>query len=171
MHTDENITEMKRSKLRLIQSILLHMPTFQENLIKNIILEYIFDSHPMVQQWTIEVIVYFCSVTGNKNLISMLFKQSKIRTVITNYLEMKIDSTNSHNDCLQYFERLSRCGKFQHNCSFHGKMDKVLDKLRTNVDYLNDIVSKTVMSEDELDKLNECSSILSNICEAMQSKI
>jgi hypothetical protein len=63
---------------------------------------------------------------------------------------------------------LSLCGKFQHMCTFNGKLDKVLDTLRTDIDCLNDIVSKTQITADELERLKECSSLLNNICEAMK---
>ncbi|XP_060847782.1 uncharacterized protein LOC132927288 [Rhopalosiphum padi] len=165
----DDTTEMKRCRLRLIRSILLHMPRFQEKLIMDIFLQYLFDHHPLVQQWTIETIVYFSSVTeSHNNLISMLFKQPEVRTIIKDYLEMKINHTYSHDDFIQYFEQLSLCGKFQHMCTFNGKLDKVLDTLRTDIDCLNDIVSKTQITADELERLKECSSLLNNICEAMK---
>ncbi|XP_050062718.1 uncharacterized protein LOC114128039 [Aphis gossypii] len=168
---DDN-TEMKRCRLRLIRSILLHMPRFQEKLIMDIFLQYLFDHHPLVQQWTIETIVYFSSVTeGQSNLISMLFKQSEVRTIIKDYLEMKINHTYTHNDFIQYFEQLSLCGKFQHMCTFNGKLDKVLDTLKTDIDCLNDIVCKTQITADELERLKEYSSLLNNICEAMKFNI
>lgn len=167
----DDTTEMKRCRLRLIRSILLHMSSFQEKLIMDIFLEYLFDPHPMVQQWTVETIVYFSSVAGNQNFMSMLFKQSKIRTIITDYLEMKINHTYNHNDCIQYYEQLSLCGKFQHKCSFKGKLDKVLDKLKTDVDCLNDILNKTQVSSDELERLKKYSSLLNNICKIKELEI
>lgn len=145
------------------------MSSFQEQLIMDIFLEYLFDPHPMVQQWAVETIVYFSSVAGNQNnFMSTLFKQSKIRTIITDYLEMKINHTYNHNDCIQYFEQLSLCGIFQHKCSFKGKFDKVLDRLKTDVDCLNDIIKKTQISSDELERLKKCSSLLNNICKTKE---
>lgn len=165
-------TEMKRCKLRLIRSILLHMPRFQEKLVLDIFLQYLFDHHPLVQQWTIETIVYFSSITeAQNNLISMLFKQPKVGVIIKDYLEMKINHTYNQNDIIQYFEQLSICGKFQHTCSFNGKLGKVLDTLKIDIDCLNDIVSKTQISADEFEKLKEYSSLLNNICEAMKFNI
>lgn len=161
---------MKRYKLRLVRAILLFEP-FQETFITNIFLKYLFDSHPLVQQWTVETIVYFSSITGNQNkLISMLFKQPRVRTIITDYLEMKINHTYNYNDKVKFYEQLLQSGKFQHKCSFNGKLDKVLDSLKTNIDSLNNIVSKTQMSADELKRLNECSSLLSNICKEMKNQ-
>lgn len=162
---------MKRCRLRLIRSILLHIPTFQENLILDIFHKYLFDRHPLVRQWTVETIVYFSSITGNQNLVSMLFKRPEISGVITNYLKMKTNHTYNHNDIEKYFKQLSLCGKFHHTCSFNGKIDKVLDKLKTNIDCLNSVTCKTQMSADELEKLKEYSSLLNNICEAMQFNI
>jgi len=147
------------------------MPRFQEKLVMDIFLQYLFDHHPLVQQWTIETIVYFSSVTDSQNnLICMLFKQSKVRNIIKDYLEMKINHTYNHNDLIQYFEQLSLCGKFQHNCSFNGKLGKVLDTLKTDIDCLNDIISKTQITADELERLKEYSYILNNICQAMEIK-
>jgi len=134
-----------------------------------IIFKYLFDPHPLVRQWTVETVVYFSSVAGNQNnLISMLFKRPEIRATITDYLEMKINSTYNHNEFIEYFERLSLYGQFQHKCSFNDKLDKVLNKLKSNVDCLNNIVSKTQMSSSELERLKEYSSILNNICKTMQ---
>lgn len=168
----DETTEMKRCRLRLIQSILLHT-SFQENLIVDIFLEYMFDSHPLVRQWTVETIVYLSSVTKNQNkLISMIFKQPKIRTIITDYLEMKINHTYSYDDSVQYYKQLSLYGKFQHKCLFNNNLNKVLDNLKTNVDCLKHIVMKTQMSADELKKLNECFSLLNHIkSNAMQFKV
>lgn len=169
---DDDSTVMKRCRLRLIRSILLHMPTFQENLILEIFLEYLNDNHPLVQQWTVETIVYLFSVTVNQNnLMSMLFKQSRIRTILTDYLEMKINNTYNNNDFSLYFEQLSFYGKFQHTCSFNGKLDKVLDKLKADIDCLNDSLMKIEMSKDELDRLKEYSSLLNNIYKAKQYDI
>lgn len=169
IRSHDDTTEIKRCRLKLVRSILLHMPTFQENLTLEILLEYLFDSHPLVQQWAVEIIVYISSVCNNQNnLITMLFKQPKVTTLITDYLEMKTNSAYNYNDFIQYFEQLSLNGKFQHICSFNGKLDKVLDKLKTDVDCLNDIVSKTQMSVVDLERLKEYSSILSNICKAVQ---
>ncbi|XP_025422446.1 uncharacterized protein LOC112692105 [Sipha flava] len=170
-HNYEDTTEMKRCRLRLIRSILLHIPTFEENLILEIFFKYLFDQHPLVRQWTVETIVYFSSVTGNQNLVSILFKRPEIRSVITDYLKMKTNLTYNHNDIEKYFKQLSLCGKFQHNCSFNGQLNKMLDKLKTDIDCLNDIVCKTKMSADELERLKEYSSLLNNICEAMQFDI
>lgn len=162
-------TLMKYCRLRLIRSILLHMPTFQEKLIMDILIEYLFDNHPLVQQWTVETIVYFSSITGSdNNLISMLFQKPEVTSVITNYLEMKINHIYNHNDFVQYYERLSHYGKFQHKCSFNYKLDKMLDILKLDLDCLNKTVSKTKISVDELEKLKEYSSILNNICNAIQ---
>jgi hypothetical protein len=149
----------------------LHIPTFEENLILEIFFKYLFDQHPLVRQWTVETIVYFSSVTGNQNLVSILFKRPEIRSVITDYLKMKTNLTYNHNDIEKYFKQLSLCGKFQHNCSFNGQLNKMLDKLKTDIDCLNDIVCKTKMSADELERLKEYSSLLNNICEAMQFDI
>lgn len=171
IRTDDT-TDMKRCRLRLIRSILLHMPAFQENLIMENILRYLFDPHPLVQQWTVETIVYFSSVAGNQNnLISMLFKRPEVRAIVTDYLEMKINSTYSHNDFVQYFERLSLCGQFQHKCSFNDKLDNVLDKLKSDVDCLNSIVIKTGVSPTALERLKEYSSVLNNICKTVQVEI
>ncbi|XP_022169454.1 uncharacterized protein LOC111033157 [Myzus persicae] len=165
----DDTTEMKRCRLRLIRSILLHMPKFQEKLLMDIFLQYLFDHHPLVKQWTIETIVYFSSVTESQNsLISVLFKQPKVRIIIKDYLEMKINHTYNHNDLIQYFEQLSLCGKFQHMCSFNGKLGRVLDTLKTDIDCLNDIVSKTQISPDELERLKEYSYLLNNICDSMK---
>lgn len=165
----DDTTKIKRCRLKLIQSILLHMPTFQENLILEILLEYLFDNHPLVQQWSVEIIVYISSVCkSNNKVITMLFNQPEVTTIITDYLEMKISSTYNYNDFIQYFEQLSLKGKFQHICSFNGKLNKVLDKLKTDVDCLNNIVSKTQMSVNEFKILEECTSILNNICKTAQ---
>lgn len=145
------------------------MPRFQEKLIMDIFLQYLFDHHPLVQQWTIETIVYISSVTESQNnLIYMLFKQPKVRTIIKDYLEMNINHTYNLNDLIQYFEQLSLSGKFQHMCSFNGKLGKVLDTLKTDIDCLNDIVNKTQITADELGRLKEYSNLLNNICEAMK---
>jgi len=147
----------------------LHQPRFQEKLVMDIFLQYLFDHHPLVKQWTIETIVYISSVTENQNnLISVLFKQPKVRIIIKDYLEMKINQTFNHDDLIQYFEQLSLCGKFQHKCSFNGKLDKVLDTLKTDIDCLNDIVSRTQITADELERLKEYSYLLNNIYEAMK---
>ncbi|XP_025195637.1 uncharacterized protein LOC112594842 [Melanaphis sacchari] len=168
----DDTTEMKRCRLRLIRSILLHMPRFQEKLIMDIFLQYLFDHHPLVQQWTIETIVYFSSITENQNhLISMLFKQPEVRTIIKDYLEMKINHSYNYDDLIQYFEQLSLNGEFQHICTFDGKLGKVLDTLKINIDCLNDIVSKTQITADELERLKEYTSLLNNICEAMKFNI
>lgn len=135
----------------------------------DIFLQYLFDHHPLVQQWTIETIVYISSVTESQNnLIYLLFKQPKVRTIIKDYLEMNINHTYNLNDLIQYFEQLSLSGKFQHMCSFNGKLGKVLDTLKTDIDCLNDIVSKTQITADELGRLKEYSNLLNNICEAMK---
>lgn len=145
------------------------MPRFQEKLIMDIFLQYLFDHHPLVQQWTIETIVYISSVTESQNnLIYLLFKQPKVRTIIKDYLEMNINHTYNLNDLIQYFEQLSLSGKFQHMCSFNGKLGKVLDTLKTDIDCLNDIVNKTQITADELGRLKEYSNLLNNICEAMK---
>lgn len=160
---------MKRCRLQLIRSILLHVPTFEENLILEIFLEYLNDNHPLVRQWTVETIVYLFSVVVNQNnLMSMLFRQSEIRNILTDYLEMKINNTYNYNDFSQYFEQLSLYGKFEHTCSFHGKLDKVLDKLKADIDCLNDNLTKIEMSKDEFNRLKEYSSLLNNICKAKQ---
>lgn len=162
---------MKHCRLRLIRSILLHVSSFQEKLIMDIFLEYLFDPHPMIQQWTVETIVYFSSIAGNQNnFMSMLFKQSKIRTIITDYLEMKINHTYNHNDYVKYFEQLSLYGKFQHKCTFKDKLDKVLDRLKTDIDCLNNIVNKAQMSTDELERLKKYTSFLNNICKTEELK-
>lgn len=166
--TIDDTTLMKRCRLRLIRSILLHMPTFQENLVLEIFIEYLFDHHPLVRQWTVETIVYFSSVTGKNNLISMLFQNPEVTSVITDYLEMKIPHSYNHNDIIQYYEQLSLCGNFQHKCSFNSKLDKVLDKLKEDVDNLNNIISKTKISVDELERLKEYSSVLNNICKVIE---
>ncbi|VVC44804.1 Hypothetical protein CINCED_3A023342 [Cinara cedri] len=169
VRTHEDTTEIKRCRLKLIRSILLYMPTFQEHLTLEILLEYLFDNHPLIQQWTVETIVYISSVCKNKNnLMNMLFKKPEVTTIITDYLEMKIKPVYNYNDFIQYFEQLSRNGKFQHVCSFRRTLDKMLDKLKTDVDCLNNIVSKTQMSVGELERLQECSTLLSNICKARQ---
>lgn len=169
--TIDDTTEMKRCKLTLVQAVLLFEP-FQEKLITDIFLKYLFDPHPMVQQWTVETIVYFSSVTGNQNkLISMLFKQPQIRSIVTDYLEMKINHSWGYNDKVKFYEQLSQSGKFQHKCSFNDKIEKVLDKLKTDVDCLNNIVSKSQMSAHELKRLNECSSLLSDLCKTVQFQI
>lgn len=163
---------MKRCRLRLIRSLLLCMPKFQEKLVMENFLEYLFDHHPLVRQWTVETIVYFSSVAGNQNnLISMLFKHPEIRTVVTDYLEMKIDCSYNHNDFVQHFERLSIGGRFQHTCSINGKLGKLVDKLEVNIACLNDIVCKTQISTDELERLKKCSSLLNNICTAMEFNV
>ncbi|XP_060859164.1 uncharacterized protein LOC132936451 [Metopolophium dirhodum] len=166
---NDDTTEMKRCRLRLIQSILLHMPRFHVELVMDIFLRYLFDHHPLVRQWTVETIVYISSVTESQNnLIYMLFKQPKVRIIITDYLEMKISHTYNHNDLIQYFEQLSLCGKFQHMCSYNGKLGKVLDTLKKDIDCLNDIVSKTQLTADELGRLKEYSYLLNNICDTMK---
>lgn len=158
---------MKRCRLRLIQSISLIIPTFQENLILEIFLEYLFDNHPLVRQWTVETIVYLFSVTQNQNNpIYELFLKPDTRNIITDYLELKINYPKNHNDFTQYFEQLSQYGKFQHVCSFSGKLDKVLDKLKADIDCLNKVLSKIELSENDMDRLKEYSSILNNICKA-----
>lgn len=164
-YSDEDTTGMKRCRLRLIQSILLCIPTFQENHILEIFLKYLFDRHPLVRQWTIETIVYLSSVAGNQNLVSMLYKRPEIRSIITDYLKMKINLTYNHNDFEKYFIKLSICGKFQHPCS--SKLNKVMDRLKTDIDCLNSVVRNTEMSAEELKKLKEYSTILNNICEVM----
>lgn len=148
------------------------MPRFEEKLVMDIFLQYLFDHHPLVQQWTIETIVYFSSVTESQNnLISLLFKQPLVRNVIKDYLEMKIHHTYNHNDYIQYFEQLSLSGKFQHMCSFKGKLGKALDTLKIDIDCLNDVISKTQITADELERLKEYSSLLNNICKAMKFNI
>lgn len=164
--------DMKRCRLRLIRSIILHMPTFQENLIINILFEYLFDHHPMVRQWTIETIVYISSVIENpNNLIAMFFKEPAVVTMITNYLEMKINYNYPQDKVIQFFKTISMCGQFQHMCSFNDKLDKVLDKLKTDINCLNDIVSKTQISQDDFIRLKECSSLLNNIYATKQINI
>lgn len=164
--------DMKRCRLRLIRSILLHMPTFQENLMMEIFLEYLFDHHPMVRQWTVEAIVYICSVIRNpSNLICMLFKRPEVKNVVKNYLEMNITQNYTQHDLIQYFETISMCGQFQHTCLFNGNLDKILDKLKTHINCLNNIVSKTQISQDDLIRLKECSSLLNNIYETKQINI
>jgi len=166
---NDNIIEMKCCRQQLIRLILLHVQMYQENLVMVIIFKYLFDPHSMVRQWTVENVMYFLSVAGNQNnLISMLFKRPAVNETITNYLQMKINSTYNHNDFIKYFKRLSTYGKFQHECSFNDKLDKVLDKLKSDVDWLNSIVRKTQMSLSELEWLKEYSSILNNICKTMQ---
>lgn len=165
-------TEMKRCRLRLIRSILLCTPKFQEKLVMENFLKYLFDHHPLVRQWAVETIVYFSSVAGNQNnLISMLFKHPDVRTVVTNYLEMKIDCDYNYNDFEQHFERLSNAGGFQHTCSIQGKLGKLLNKLEVDIDCFNDIVHKTQISTDELKRLKKSSLLLNNICTEMQFKV
>lgn len=172
VRADDDSTEMKRCRLRLIRSILLHLPTFHENLILEIFLEYLNDNHPLVRQWTVETIVYLFSVTINQNdLMSMLFKQSGIKTILTDYLEMKINNTYNNNDFSLYLQQLSFNGKFQHTCSLNGKLNNVLDKLKADIDCLNDSLMKIEMSKEELDRLKEYSSLLNNICKAKQYDI
>lgn len=145
------------------------MPSFQENLMLNIFLEYLFDHHPMVRQWTIETIVYFVSVTGNQNnLISILFKRPEVGSIITDYLKMKINYKLDNDNLVQYFDKLSVSSKFQHKCSFTGKLDKLLDNLKTDIDCLNYIVSQAQPSLNELERLKEYSTLLNNICDTMQ---
>lgn len=165
---------MKHCKLRLIQSILLHSPSFEDKLIMNIFLDYLSDRHPFVRQWTIETIVYFVSVTVNKNnLISMLFKRSEIRTIITNYLEMKVKRTYTFDERIQYFDKLSLRGKFKHStvCLYQIQLKTLLDKLKQNIDCVNNAVSRTQISKKEFKRLKEYSNVLNNICEATQMNV
>lgn len=163
---------MKRCRLRLIRSLLLYISKCEENLILKFFLEYLDDNHPLIRQWAVETIVYLSSVTENQNnLIHMLFRQPKIRTIITDYLEMKTNFTYNHSDFTKYFEHLSIRGKFQHTCSFNDKLDKVLDKLKADIDSLNDVLCNIEVSEEDLNRLNEYSLLLNNICKAKQFSV
>lgn len=165
--TYDDTTHMKHCRLRLIRST-LHMLTFHEKLVMEILIEYLFDSHPLIQQWTVETIVYISSIIGNQNnLIYMLFQRPEVTNVIKDYLEMKINHIYNFNDFVHYYKQLSLCGQYQHKCSIN-QFDKMLDKLEIDLDCLNKIVSKTQISVGELERLKKYSSMLNNICNAIQ---
>ncbi|XP_050528805.1 uncharacterized protein LOC126898614 [Daktulosphaira vitifoliae] len=165
-HISSDTTETKRYRLRLLRTALPHITSIHEKMVVDIFHEYLFDSHPLVQQWTVETIVYFVSVTGKQNnLITMLFKQPKVRTVITNYLEMKTDEPYSADNFMFYFDQLNKC-KFKHKCFHKGQIDKTLDKIKTDIIILKNIMQNATISDDEYAKLKICCNLLNNLCDS-----
>ncbi|XP_050426035.1 uncharacterized protein LOC126836554 [Adelges cooleyi] len=172
----DDTTEMKRCRLRLLRSMLPHVSSsVHEKTVVDVFHEYLFDQHPLVRQWTVETVVYFVSVTGKQNhLITMLFKQPQVRAMVTDYLQMKTDESyiKSFDNVADHFRRLSESGKFKHSCWHTGRLEKALDKLKTNIDSLNSVLlGDTNISADDHNRLKQYCALLNSLCEKTQDGI